>query len=371
MKKDININSMKDLQDLVVSGYEDWAKHGYVTVRPYKNLLLFNYQAEAQFRGNWTFFERVSRGLLINQTTGEIVARSFDKFFNWFEGGRVATGHIVSITEKIDGSTGILFRDDDGYRISTRGRVDSEQGIWATKFLRENYDLTGLNDDLTLIFEIIYPENRIVVNYGDREDLVLLAARNRHTGEYLSFFPDVYELATEYGFNLPKVYTFNDVTTLLEQTGVIDVNQEGYVVEFSDGQRFKFKGDRYLEMHKLISGLNPKRIVNAMRGGNLHSEILDIVPDEYLNEVRQIVKIASNIYNDAVLKVEEKFEEAPKESRKDFAMWVQKNCMDVLPCMFKKYEGKPYTDLIYKDILNRIDKIDWGLDKLKDKVEEE
>ncbi len=38
----------------------------------------------------------------------------------------------------------------------------------------------------TLVAEIIHPETRVVCRY-DFEDLVLIAARNRFTGEDLSF----------------------------------------------------------------------------------------------------------------------------------------------------------------------------------------
>ncbi|HRF99146.1 MAG TPA: hypothetical protein PLZ51_28235, partial [Aggregatilineales bacterium] len=74
---------------------------------------------------------------------------------------------------KMDGSLGILYRWQGAYYIATRGNFDSDQAIWATIFLRTHYDLHNLADEYTLLFEIIYPDNRIVVNYGQRQDLVL------------------------------------------------------------------------------------------------------------------------------------------------------------------------------------------------------
>jgi hypothetical protein len=65
------------------------------------------------------------------------------------------------------------------------------------------------------MFEIIYPENRIVLDYGERQDLVLLAGRNRFTGEYLPF-GEVRELAERYGFALPRVYEFAEIEALLK-----------------------------------------------------------------------------------------------------------------------------------------------------------
>lgn len=239
------LQSISEIQKLATQGFENWLLYGDVNVTRKGDLLLFDYTTAA----HWNFFECVSRGLIINRKTGEVVARPFDKFFHWLEGGRVSKGHIISITEKVDGSLGILLRDKGKYHITTRGSFESAQGQWATEFLNTHFDLADLPDELTSLFEIIYPENQIVVDYGQREDLILLAARNRFTGEYLPFFPEIYELAQKYGFSLPKVYQFNNIADIFVATGKNETNYEGWVVEFSDGQRFKFKLDWYVEMH--------------------------------------------------------------------------------------------------------------------------
>jgi len=140
-----------------------------------------------------------------------------------------------------------------------------------------------LPEELTLLFEIIYPDNRIVVDYHGLQALVLLAARNRHTGAYLPFFPDVYELGQRYGFPTPQVFTFNNLTEIIERTGAISAAEEGYVVEFSDGDRYKFKGDKYLELHKLISGLSFKHTLEAVASGTV-DYIRSQIPDEFLGQ---------------------------------------------------------------------------------------
>jgi RNA ligase len=153
------ITSISDIQSLVISGFNNWKQYGEVTVTESADLLIFNYNPKAQYEGRWNFFERVSRGLIIQRHTGEIVARAFDKFFNWFENGRRSSGHIVSITEKTDGSLGILYRINGDYHIATRGSFHSEQAQWATKYLRDNFNLSDLPKEITLLFEIVYPEN--------------------------------------------------------------------------------------------------------------------------------------------------------------------------------------------------------------------
>jgi RNA ligase len=214
------------------------------------DLVVLSYSSEAGRKNRWNFLETVSRGLIINFVTGEVVARPFDKFFGYFEGGRKPKGHLVAVTEKIDGSMGTLYRSNGQYAVSTRNSFDGEQAMWATRFLNSNYDLTGLPQELTLIFEIVYPENRVIIDYGERQDLVLIGARNRFSGKHLCLYPSLLELATQHGFTTPRVYAFNSSTELLAATGTLPETQEGYVATYSDDSFFKFKGDRYLEIAK-------------------------------------------------------------------------------------------------------------------------
>lgn len=340
------IQSITDIQTLVLEQYRDWSKYGYVTVNEHDGLLIFNYNAMAQFHSEWNFFERVSRGLVLDKTTAEVVARGFDKFYNWLEGGRVAHGYIVTVTEKMDGSLGILYRHHGQYCITTRGSLTSEQGQWATDFLNTHYDLSNLDSQYTFLFEIIYPDNRIVVDYGEREDLVLLAIRNRNTGDYLPFFPDVYEMGQHYGFSLPRTYIFNDVTQLIEETGTLDANHEGYVVEFADGSRFKFKSDRYLELHKLIHSLTFKNVLKAVQSNTIQ-HILETVPDEFLGDVKQWLAFIDQTIHDIQSRVETVFQQAPTSSRKEFAMWVNKYHRDIGIYLFAYLDEYPLEPLIY------------------------
>jgi RNA ligase len=135
------IESIEDLLAHIREGSGNWECFGHVTVRRYDDLLIFSYNAMAQYAEEWNFFERISRGLIINYKTGEIVARPFDKFFNWGEGGRFPAAPIVAISEKLDGSLGILYRHGGRYKISTRGKLDSQQSLWATEFLNQHYSL--------------------------------------------------------------------------------------------------------------------------------------------------------------------------------------------------------------------------------------
>jgi RNA ligase len=341
------ILSIQNIQTLLLSGFTNWKQYGEVFVDQDNDLTIFNYTQGCMYSTRWNFFERVSRGLIINNKTGEIVARPFDKFFNWLENGEKASGYIVNITEKWDGSLGILYRKNNGYKIATRGRFDSDQAIWATEFLNKNYVLSDLDNNITLLFEVIYPENRVVVDYKEFEGLILLAARNRFNGDYCPFFPDVYNLSQLYGFKIPNIYNFNNIDEIMEAKQKLDINQEGWVVEFSSGQRFKFKGDRYLELHKLIMQLSFKHTVEAY-ANNTIDYIRSQIPEEFLEEFNSWCIQIENKVKEIHEKVEQLFLIAPKEVRKDFAIWANKNASEYSIYLFKRLDNCNYDDIIYK-----------------------
>ncbi len=343
------IDAINDIQKLAIRGCEKWNRFGHVSVKERGPLLLFNYTAKAQYAAEWTDFERMSRGLVINSDTGEIVARPFDKFFNWGEGGRFTDAPIKSVTEKMDGSLGILYRENGEYRIATRGSFTSDQALWATEHLK-NYDLIDLPDEWTLLFEIIYPENRrisqLVLNYGDLEDLVLLAARNRFTGEYASWML-LQEIATHCGFNLPLRYTFSSTRQLVQASETLPANEEGWVVEFMDGQRFKFRGAEYRKLHWMISNISFRRTLEAEANGTT-DVMLQSIPDEFLDEVREWLGDIQRTVAWIIQDIEHVYDQAPTTTRKEFALWVMENHKDRAPYLFARLDGKPLEQLIYK-----------------------
>lgn len=295
-------------------------------------------------------YEEISRGLIVNYKTGEIVARPYDKFYNWGERGRKTSAHIQTIMEKMDGSLGILYRKDDGYAVATRGSFDSDQAIWATDFLK-NFNLDNLPIEYTLLFEIIYPENRIVLDYQGLEDLVLTGVRNRFTGEYLPFYGDVsvYQVAKDYGFSLPKTYNFNDVISIIETCGA-EFDTEGYVVLFADGQRFKFKTDDYLTKHKIYSRYSKKLVVeNILKTKETLDKFLVGYPEEFHEEIIGLWKecqIAISTTNDIVLEFANQHLSTPRNKLYQF---VPKELSNLI---YAYVDNKNYEDVLKSYVLN-------------------
>lgn len=334
------LNSMEALQRLVVAGFTDWKQFGEVYTKRLDDLILFNYTPAAQMAGVWTWLETVSRGLILNAQTGEVVARPFSKFWNWLEGGRLpAPGSTIrTITEKMDGSLGILYRHNGGYRIATRGSFESEQALWATEHLNSIYDLGDLPEEWTLLFEIIYPDNRIVVDYGHDEALCLLAIRNRHTGEYEPH-DNVLHLAEHLEMPTPKVYSFEGMDVILKTTSHID--HEGYVVEFTDGSRFKIKGEKYRALHRIISHVSFNAVLDALLNDGYDAYRMHI-PEEFWPEIdgyRDEIMQAIDPDHAAIMGAMTDQLIASFSTRKDMALWVQTQPRHLHRYFYRRYDG--------------------------------
>lgn len=361
------IESLQDISTLLVQGFDDWGSHGRIYVRHSGDLSIFNYRQTAIYDNKWPFLERVSRGLIINNKTCRIVARPFDKFFNWNERGRTTEAAVELVTEKMDGSLGILYWQELTPHIATRGSFDSDQAIWATNYFRENLlpawpvlRAPHLIEDFTLMFEIIYPENRVIVDYGDRETLVLIAARHKESGEYLSYksMERLCELVEDHGGWLElvgrPVFGTGDeairVSDMVLSQQKLSEWEEGWVAFFEDGSIFKFKSHDYMALQKKIMGLSFKNTVKAVREGT-HIDIELLIPEEFLGQYKTWVFNIKLRYLRIAQRVSDALAAAPQITRKEFAMWVLEKYPDISHIIFACVDGKGYEDKIFDKIL--------------------
>lgn len=340
------ITRLDDISMLAWIGFQDWQRYGDVSVKESGDLLLFKYRRSAIAAARWNFFERVSRGLIVSRRTGHIVARPFDKFFNWGEGGRTTTAPIKRVWEKVDGSAGVLYQHNGERRIATLGSFDGEQAQWATDFFNTHYGEMDIPAGITLVFEIIYPGNRIVVDYGDREALILLAARRIRDG----FYDPIEPIAAAHDMELPRSIDagkYATVDELVEAVRQLPSSEEGYVVEFEDGSRFKFKGPAYLELAKIVHNLTFERVLQAyFDGSDLYEKGL---PEELRSQVEGWTEEIQRNVGLLRWRVEELYSKAPKGTRKEFALWVKAEAPQIAPLLFARADGKDLTAFIRQD----------------------
>lgn len=292
--------------------YDKLVELGYLRRVEKGDLVLYNYTDKCTYDRHWNKYTMECRGLILNKETGDTVARPFAKFFNLTELDnkelpQPPVGEDFVVEEKLDGSLGIQYFDpaDKKHKIATRGSFESMQAIKGTEMLNKAYQklseadfefLSKVTDEYTLLFEIIYPENRfndgarLVVDYGSEETLVLLAAINKVSGRDL-VGGLLNATAKILGFPLRKEYKYTlEELKALQKTW--PVNFEGVVVRFIPSNfRTKLKGDEYCKMQRILNSISPLSIWEKMSDGDafvLSSEYLMLIPEEIRPEVEDI-----------------------------------------------------------------------------------
>ncbi len=175
--------------DVLLSGLLEEERNGNINIKyhpDYSNLALFKYSQDCATERNWNKFTLIARGLILDIENKIVVATSFTKFFNYSEMEEKGCSFLepnFTTSTKYDGSGINLFNFNNKWRTATCGSFISEQAQWAEKWLYDNVDLNYLDKSNTYIFEVIYPENKIVVSY-DFSGLVLLSIYDKYGLEY-------------------------------------------------------------------------------------------------------------------------------------------------------------------------------------------
>lgn len=254
-------------------------------------LRILNYSDSAMYTtGAWANpAVRTCRGVIVTDDW-TVIARPWAKFFNHgqAEAGDLDLEAPVEVTDKADGSLGIIHRTLSGnLRVATRGSFESDQAIHATAVLHARYPEPWLQipEDLTVLVEIVYPENRIVCDYGDLDDLILLGSVEVSTGEY--FGPD--PTAAAIGWVGPITQTF-PYLTLRDALGAAPrPGAEGLCVRYVDAARIvKIKQEDYVRLHRIVTGLSERSVWEHMSDGLPLGDLLGTLPDELHTWTREV-----------------------------------------------------------------------------------
>lgn len=343
-------------------------------VHPTLPLTIWNYTPKVQYgEGNtqykfWDDVTKQCRGL-VTDNEGNVVARPFKKFFNIEENQHTPTEQF-DVYEKMDGSLGILFNYKGEWVLATRGSFTSDQSVKGTELLQK-YDYQRLNPDYTYLFEIIYPENRIVCTY-DFEDLVLLGMIHTESGDEVNIHSGNNEdvrfknLLNNLGFNIVRKYDGISDYTYLKHA--ISDNREGFVVRFSNGDRMKIKGEEYLRLHKIMTNLSTTGVWEVLSSGGKMEDYLKDVPDEFYKKVKQYVSTLNYHhyrYSEYAGKMHDyfrygKYGDNEKEyTKKEFAEHLERNNIHpkVKSLCFAMWDGKPYDHIIWKYLKPKFEKL--------------
>jgi RNA ligase len=317
----------------------------YVTERfhpDFPELCIYNYTDICSYKPYWTDITRKTRGLIVNTSTGEIVARPFEKFFNYGQQGAVQLdldAPVVGAYDKMDGSLGVAYLLPNGVvQIATRGSFESDQAIHASKWIHEpenakmlTFIKAELSSGCTPLFEIIFPENRIVLDYGSDDKLEYLGSVDTYAG---SFYPAGDLLVGNEFLTLREILKFPDRK-----------NKEGLVVWVNVFTAIKIKQQDYVELHRIVSSLSQKEVWRQLSAGTYDDFVVQL-PDEFFawsdSTATTLREQVSAITHAAVEFYMELISQGLKE-RKDQASWVSGNVTGF-------YKGLVFLLLDSKDI---------------------
>lgn len=354
----------KDILDLleaeVVAGYISKRKH------PIYDIFVYKYTKECQYKQHWNKATLMARGLILD-ADGNIIAWPLSKFFNYEEIEATEAARIMTppyrVYEKVDGSMGILVKYNGEYFISTQGSFDSDQAIWATKYLHDTYEehLHKLDcDRYTYMFEIIYPENRIIVDYKDYEGLIFLAMRDKETGEDVILPNNVDELMSP--FTCATRYREFENKSYKELKDLDWENAEGFVIHSKEG-RLKIKFEKYFEIVKLKMYLDEPHLLNKLYDAKEYSlekrasEIRQKLQEEMLpwfdERISYYKRVVENKRDDIIEEAAYvKFLAGPNASQKDIALLnIQRNDKTTAGLVFGIFNGRDIRNEIFKHFL--------------------
>ena len=282
--------------DELIAGLRAEVQNRNVTEKRDGPLSLFTYTNQCTYSKAWNPFTLSARGLILDTEAKRVAAYPFPKFFNYGETEwRPDPAMPFTVTEKLDGSLGIVFHNNGRWRVATKGSFFSEQAQWAERWLAGKE--APLVPGFTYLFEIIYPENRIVVPYSF-SGMVLLSAYN----------PDGWEIARVKlpdGFRKVGLAAEGaSIDDLLAAAKSLKADKEGFVVRWGDGHRVKIKGDEYCRLHRLISGVTPLAVWEAMLAQDDTEKIRMDLPEEFRKDVDSILSLLSTRLGSIVEDVE-------------------------------------------------------------------
>jgi RNA ligase len=338
-------NMILDMRKILEYEKEKWIN---IQRHPLFDISILKYSIHTVYDGKWDELTLLCRGIWID-SSGEVLARPFDKFFNHSEKYAIEeftkkkeSGMKYSVTNKLDGSLIIASIVKDKIIVSSSGSFTSTQAQKAEELVYIlGYD-KFFEKGKTYIFEYIAPTNKIVVSYGDRISLSLLAIRDTNTGIFL---PQDKRFDCVENVDI----TIEEIEKEIECAEYI--NKEGYVIKFEDESMYKCKYEKYMELHKLVSGINETFIYENVKAGNPWEEILKNAPDEMFAWAEKVAQDIKYDWKDIYEKANAIYNEIPSEikiNKKEFALYVIKNYNEIKHLLFGVNNGKDISEDIWK-----------------------
>lgn len=321
----------------------------------------------------WTRDNLSYRSIVFDKNTNEVLSHSFPKFFNEGQSPELYPNPLDfddwAIYEKIDGSTLILDLVDGHVSMRTRGILNYKTQLNFADFTLLFIKYPGVERLLklggnfyTLLFEIVTPNNKIVIDYGSEVDFYFIGSIAKNSGEICDEFM-LDSLARTYSLKRPRKYDFKDMDDLKSIVKAWKTD-EGVVITYNEGQnKIKVKADRYCFLHSIMSGLLSKKdIVDKFISLNYinREDFFNWYLTEFDYEIAVMLRDSINDVCDRYNKLREKMEKVEQFvdkidkgfSRREQAEEIMLNYSDWRRGhAFSTLDGKPADKNMMKKLL--------------------
>ncbi|MFD2909755.1 RNA ligase [Flavobacterium ardleyense] len=263
--------NLNELLELTKNTHICFEKH------PDEDLYIFGYYNGGIDKPNvWNELTKMCRGLIVDKE-GTILERPFEKFWTYRQYMSEDTLLLSEnkmqkipnvpfrIYEKVDGSMATMYWIKDTPALATQRSFTSPKAKKATEILHKKYSHTfsKFNKKYTYIFEAVYPETSILIDYGNQEELYLIGVIDKETGKAIAVpdigFPMCKDLTPQYG----HIKNYEDLSNLNI------TNLEGFVIQYENDLRIKIKFPWYKEMSSMKD-----KLIRGIKNANLNQILL-------------------------------------------------------------------------------------------------
>lgn len=254
----------------------------------FPNVVSLNFSKKVFYDASWDSVTVKARGMFVDRESGEIVSRSYNKFFNvderpetTLEGLRETLRFPLTGWLKENGFLGTIGYDrrSDGLFVSSKSTTEGDFAGWAREILADCIPSEGRRDALrrflrdceaSIPMEVIDPVRDPHIIEYDAPKVVFLDCVRRSTEFERLPHDDLVRLGKEFGvevkqksFVLPNFQAFEAWHRRASQD--MGKRVEGYVLEDAAGQMVKFKTP-YYAFWKLCRGMKDA-VVRERDGG--------------------------------------------------------------------------------------------------------
>jgi RNA ligase len=191
--------------------------------------------------------------------------------------------------------------------------------VHATALYRERYEGVELPPGFTLLFEIVYPANRIVRDYGDLDDLILIGAVCICHGDLWG----PAEAAKSFRWPGPVARVFDYATLADALAAEPRPGAEGFVVRYLDGEHkgtmVKIKQDDYVALHRIITGLTSRRIWERLAVWTAHNAH----PEQPLKQIAKALHMDAAEVHGIIDAGEDWQETIERTAPEEFTDWIR------------------------------------------------